>query len=444
MEAYPGLTAAMCCIGACYSDSIDPALVREVTTFLNLSLERDCNLVESQAPFKIENGKDKVGLEKLQALILLSSLLIWNGTPVQRETARRVFPAVASVARCSDLLRIQNDSTLHSYLHQPNLDLQKLNSQSFDWSAWVEQEKRIRLMHMVYLLDVARGLYFNLDPQFDAFEICIPLPADDAAWEAQSGDECAGALNLFGSDAVKKANPDGSQRSKQPELHLALQAMLDGSVQIQPGTTNLWGKFILIHAILAQIRRVHVQGDLTEPSGSIALLTQNDWVVTGGSNASNDNHSTDNSERSTPIPDALPMSRQLFHDFTAALNKWKSYWDMDMAIQFPPSVSNPRRHGFSRDGPHFFWLAKLFLRSPHLAAVQSSPDQRLSQVIQFLKTATTWVESDGASRGEELGSVGEINPDYAVSNLTLDMAQFFKPLPSVVESSTAPCVKTEL
>lgn len=282
MEAYPGLTASMCCIGACYSDRVDPTLVREVTTFLNIALERDCNLVQSHTPFKIENGKDKVGLEKLQALILMSSLLIWNGTPIQRETARRVFPVVASIARRSDLLRIQNDLSLYSFLHQPNLDLQKINPETFDWVAWVEQEKRIRLMHMVYLLDVARGLYFNLDPQLDAFEICIPLPADDAAWEAQSGNECADALNLFGSDAVKKANPDGSQRSKQPELHLVLRAMLDGTVQIQPGSTNLWGKFILIHAILAQIRRAQIEDNLTELSGFTTPLGQNDWGCYGG------------------------------------------------------------------------------------------------------------------------------------------------------------------
>jgi hypothetical protein len=444
MEAYAGLTAAMCCIGACYSDRVDPTIVREVTTFLNIALERDCNLAESQALFKIENGKDKVGLEKLQALILMSSLLIWNGTPIQRETARRVFPVVASIARTSDLLRIQNDSSLCSPLHQQNLDLQKISSQSFDWEAWVEQEKRVRLMHMIYLLDVARGLYFNLDPQFDALEIRIPLPADDAAWEAQSGEECAGTLNLFGPDTVKKANPDGSQRSKQPELHLVLRAMLDGTIQIQPGSTNLWGKFILIHAILAQIRRAHIEGNLAELGGASTPLRQNDWVLIGGFDNGGDYQSASNSRSNTPVPGTQPMSTEMYKSFCMALDKWKSYWDMDMAIQFPPSVSNPRRHGFSRDGPHFFWLAKLFLRTPRLTVVQLGPDQRLTQVIQLLKAATAWVETDGASRGEEFGSVGEMNPDYAVSNLTLDMTQFFKPLPSIVESSTAPYVKTEI
>jgi hypothetical protein len=444
LEAYPGLTAAMCCIGACYSGRVDPTLVRDVTTRLNIALQRDCNLTESQVGFKIDNGRDKVGLEKLQALILLSALLIWNGTPDQRETGWQVFPLVASIARSSDLLRIQSDSNLYSFLHQPNLDLQAISSNPFDWAAWVEQEKRIRLLHMVYLMDTARGLYFNLDPQFDAFEICIPLPADDAAWEAQTGDECARALNLFGSDAVKKTNPDGSQRSKQPELNLVLRALLHGSIQIQPGSTNLWGKFILIHAILAQIRRAQTEGNLAGLSGSTTPLRQNDWVVIGGSDTGSGHGSANNSGRGTPVPGAQPMTPQVYNSFSTALDKWKSYWDMDMAIQFPPSVSNPRRHGFSRDGLHFFWLAKFILRTPRFNVVQVGPDQRLTQIIQLLKAATTWVETDGASRGEELGSVGEISPDYAKTNLTLDMADFFKPLPSVVESSTMACVKTEI
>ncbi|KAI1823109.1 hypothetical protein F4861DRAFT_531806 [Xylaria intraflava] len=441
METYPGLAAAMCCTGACYSNRVDPALVREVTTFLNIALERDCALAESQTPFKVENSKDKVGLEKLQALILMSCLLIWNGTPIQRETARRLFPAVASIVRCSDLLHIQKEPNL-SVLHHPNLDLQKSVTQPFDWTVWVEQEKRIRLMHTVYLLDVARGLYFNLDPQLDAFEVTIPLPADDAAWEAQSGEECAGALNMFGSDAVKKANPDGSQRSKQPELNLILRAMLDSSIQIQPGSTNIWGKFILIQAILALIRRAQVEGNLAGLGESTTLLRQSDWVVMGSSDTGNTHAGLENIERNTPVSGIQSISPELYRSFSTALDKWKSYWDMDMAIQFPPSVLNPRRYGFSREGPHFFWLAKLFLRTPRLSAVQMGPDQRLTQVLQLLKTVTTWAETDGASRGEEPDSAGVTNPEYAVSNLTLEMAQFFKPLPSVPESLNTTCAKT--
>ncbi|CAJ2513802.1 Uu.00g019210.m01.CDS01 [Anthostomella pinea] len=449
MNAYIGLIAAMCCIGACYSDRVDPVLIRDVMSILNITLERDCNSLSgagAQPPFKVETGRDKRSTEKLQALVLMACLLIWNGTPLQRETARRTFPVVAAIARSSDLLQVKRDSSLYSVLHQPNLDLQSLTQSHFDWTAWVEQEGLIRLMHMIYLEDVARGLYFNCEPLFDAFEIRIPLPADDAAWDAESADECARALNLYGSDVVKVANPDGSQRSKQPELDRVLKALLHGTIQIQPGSTNLYGKFILIHALVAQIRRAMVEGTLAGLNGSVTPLRQNDWVVSGGSEAGSGHASTNNSGRGTPVPGSRSISPQAYKSLCTALDKWKQYWDMDMAIQFPPSVSNPRRHGFSRDGTHFFWLAKWLIKNTAPGDMQQPPDRRFAQVMHLLKSVKAWVESDGASRGEELGSVGEISNDYGVNDLTLDITHLFSPLPSVMEYSTMSSVsiKTEI
>ncbi|KAI0020567.1 hypothetical protein F4780DRAFT_770674 [Xylariomycetidae sp. FL0641] len=445
MEAYTGLVAVMCCVGACYTDHIDSGLVRDVMTHLNIALERECNLLASggsQPAFSIEHGQDKRGVEKLQALMLMSVLLVWNGTPMQRETARRTFPAVASIARKSGLLEVQTDNYLMSSLHQPDLSFGNLAPDQFDWKAWVGQETRIRLMHMIYLMDVARGLYFNCDPLIDPFEMKIPLPADDAAWEAPSGEECARALNLYGSDAVKASNPDGSQRSKQPELHWMLSALLHGSLQIQPGSTNLFGKFILIHALIAQIRRAQIEGSITGMHGSLTPLRQNDWVVSGGPETAGGAPSGTNSGRATPVLGVQGMSPQAGKSIFMALDKWKYHWDMDMAIQFPPSVPNPRRYGFSRDGSHFFWVAKWLVTNTRPSDLQLGPDQRFMQVIHLVKSVKAWVLSDGASRGEELGSVGDIDKDYGLSNLTLDMARLFKPLPAVVDSSVMP-IKTE-
>ncbi|KAI1321995.1 hypothetical protein F5Y16DRAFT_404947 [Xylariaceae sp. FL0255] len=438
MEAYSGLVAAICCIGACYSDRVEFSLVREITSCLYATLERDCNLDPnnmSQPPFTIKRGEDKIGLEKLQALVLTDSLMVWNGTSDQRATAQRTFPTINLVVRSSGLLRIENDSTMTSYLHQPTLDLQSLSSHSFDWRAWVEQEKRNRTMHLVHLNDVARGLYFNLDPLFDALEIHIPLPADDAAWEAQCSEECAQALNLAGLDAVRKTNPDGSQRSKQPELHLALCALLHPSLQIQPGSTNLYGKFILIHAILAQIRRDQMGGDLAIPDVSLSSLRQMDWAMV---NEFNDSKTT-----AALTPEAPLITPQSLKNFGAALEKWKNYWDMDMAIQFPPTVSSPRRHGFCRDGPHFYWLATIFLQHPKANSSLHTPNQRFALTFELLKRVTAWVETDGARRGEEIGSVSDIGHEHISPHLTLDMAQIFKPLPPDVHSLTGSRAGTE-
>lgn len=447
MEAYTGLIAAMCCVGACYSDQASPNNVRDTMNFLKTALERDSNLFSSggrdepKADFSGPTGNDKADIEKLQALMLMISLLTWNGTPVQRESARRLFPQVCNIARRLGLLNAAASTSLYSVLHQPDFSLENQNPGEFKWEMWVQQELRNRLMHLLYLSDVAYGLYFNDAPQFDSLELRIPLPADDAAWEANNATECAEALQLHGTDAVKSRNPDGSQRSKQPELHLALKALMDSSYQIHPGSTNLSGKFVLVHCLIAQIRRAYVDQTWNASNGVSTPLSNNDWVQKSGSEPGSGNASANNSGRATPVSGPSP---QAYKAISTALEKFKANWDMDMAIQFPPSVQNPRRYGFSRDGIHFFWLAKYLLKNTRPADLQLPADQRFRQAIHLLKSVRAWVMNDGAIRGEELGSVGEIDRDYGVHDLTLDMASLFKPLPHLVDSGNDPPIKTEI
>ncbi|KAK8118969.1 respiratory supercomplex factor 1- mitochondrial [Apiospora kogelbergensis] len=448
LDAYTGLIAGMCCVGACYSDRVTPAQVRDMMNFVKVALERDSGLfsggVQSN-PTQNEQGNDKLQIEKLQALTLLIALLVWNGTPIQRESARHLFPQVADIARRYDLLRVSSSSYLYSVLHQPHMTLHSIRPEDFDWNVWTEQERRIRLMHLIYLSDVSHGLYFNSPPQFDYSEMHIPLPADDAAWEGQTATECAEALHLYGSDAVKIRNPDGSQRSKQPELDLAVKALFHESYQIHPGSTNLYGKFILIHALLSQIRRAQVDGSLAALNGVSTPLSQNDWVMKPGSAPPSATGSANNSGRATPVSGLNQgISPGAYKTLSTALEKFKSNWDMDMAIQFPPSVQSPRRYGFCRDGIHFFWLAKWMAKSGKHSDLQMAPDQRMGQVMHLLKSVKSWVMSDGASRREELGSVGDIDLDYGVHDLTLNMADLFRPLPQVVGSPNIQSVKTEI
>ncbi|KAF2997276.1 hypothetical protein E8E14_004880 [Neopestalotiopsis sp. 37M] len=431
LEAYTGLLA-----------------IREVMNFLKIALERDSNLFSGTA-----NGDNKVAqappdtehraLEKLQALVLMSQLLVWNGTPFQRESARRLFPQVADIARRYGLLQVSSSPDSYSVLHQPNLALQSIRPENFDWNLWIRQEGRIRLMHMLYLSDVAYGLYFNLDAQFDSSEMQIPLPADDAAWEASNPTECAESLHLYGSEVARLRNPDGSQRSKQPELSLAMRALLHESYQIHPGSTNLYGKFILVHALLAQIRRAQLEGAVANMSRSATPLLQNDWIFK--SDGASGPASGENSGRATPVPgQSCQLPPQLQKTFAIALDKFKSNWDMDMAIQFPPSVPNSRRYGFSRDGIHFYYLARWLLKHTEAQDLRLPADHRFARVIQLLKNVKTWVLEDGAKRGEELGSVGEIDNDFGVADLTLNMADLFKPLPQFVNSPHMPSIRTEI
>jgi hypothetical protein len=435
MEVHVGLLAAMCCIGACYSDRMPAANIREVMDLLTAALEGSSRMFASLLNPDVQYnwasfGSSKTDLEELQAIMLTQILCTWHGTPVQREKARRTFSLIASSARKAGLLRLTSDASLYSPVHQHDFSLQNFPVSQFDWYGWVEQEKRIRTMYMIFTYDVALGLYFNTGPEFDPSEIRLPLPADDAAWDAKDSNECAEALGLRGLDAAKMRNPDGTRRSNQPEMHLVLKALFDNNYRIQPGATNLYGKFILIHGLLSIMRRAQLEGGSAILSRSSTPLPANAWFVGQGSPSAN------NSGRVTPVDlGANLLDAQMVKTFLTALDKFKANWDHDMAVQFPPSgAAYPRRYGFTRDGIHFYWLATYLLKSTRTTDLQMAPDQRFAYVIHLLKSVKHWVLTDGASRGEELGSVGEIDAAYGAKDVTLDMTQLFRPLSSVRKS----------
>jgi hypothetical protein len=436
MEAYTGLLAAMCCIGACYSDRVEASNVREMMDFLWVALERDCKLLSPLGPQAFSGPFSSTDTEHFQAILITAILNLWNGTPAQRERARQTFPILISQARQLNLQYVSRDETLFSPLHQPDFNASDFTIDSFDWGAWIEQEKRVRVMLGIYLGDVAMGLFFNRQAEMDTFELCIPLPCEDQAWDASSREDCLIALGLQDS-AMNEAKPSGTRRATQPEVKWAVSALLHSSIQIQPGSTNLYGKFVLIHAIMALIRRAQTEGPSMVLS-SLDTPPPSDWAVpTKASDG-----------RATPVTGAgQAINHNTLITLSTALDKFKYNWDVDMMTQFPPSngqVTNPKRSGFSRDGIHFYWLAKYVLKYTSQADLQLSPDERLMQVMQLLKSVRTWVMTDGASRGEELGSIGEIDENYGTTDLTLDMAKLFTPLPRVVEDAGTASVKTEL
>lgn len=440
MEMNTSLLAGLCCVGACYSDLVSPDHVRDVMDLVRLAFEQQSSLLAKDWQHSASYATSLSGddIDEVQALILIAALHVWHGTPLQREWGQRSYALLSLIVRNAGLLRITPDSRPYSPLHQPGFSPQNFDVSSFDWNMWVEQEKRVRVVHVIFLADTAMSMYFNMTPRLDSFEINIPLPSDDGSWDARTDVDCAAALGLYGPEAAREKSADGTHRAKQPEMSLALQALLHGSYQIQPGRTNLYGKFILIHAIIAIIRKALVDQNAAAMMQDMGTPPLHDWMVRG---------SDSNNGRATPVEGAgqqIPL--QTRQALSTALDKFKVNWDADMVTQFPPQTQtkNPRRFGFSRDGIHFYWLAKYMLKHTRLTDLQLPPDGRFAQVMQLLRSVKTWVMSDGASRGETLGSVGDINEDYGVSDRTLNMAQLFTPLPQVVEDPRIPSVKTEI
>lgn len=422
MDVGNGLLAIMCCIGACYSDRIGSSHVRDMMDSTWSAFHRESRMMNSTLSASQAMAASQNDIEELQAFVLMIIVHLWNGTPQQRERARQMFPLLVSRARQFGLLQVAGGS------HRFN---------PMQWESWVDKERRIRLMYGIYLGDTAMGLYFNIPAQIDAFELRNPLPCDDAAWEAESPWRCAEALGHHGPEDAYKTNPYGTRRAQQPEVDQALKALLDNSQEIQPGSTNLYGKFVLIHALIAIIQQAQREGRLTPVKASKSPLT-GDWLQSWNPNNGS----------ATPVKGVSEnIDAQSLTALSFALEKFKANWDVDMENQFPPvslGANNPQRHGFSRDGVHFFWLAKYLLKFTTSEELQLEPDARFVQVIQYLKGVRMWVMNDGLARGEELGSIGEIDDQFGYADLTLDMAQLFKPLPHVVEDAGTTSVKTEL
>ena len=438
-DAYEGLLLSLICIGAVYSERIKPGQVREMMEVAKAAIERNSEAYAIVLHEKDGGGfdepiaSDNSTLEQTTAIYLMLIIFIWHGTPIQREKARREFPLVVALARKARLTQPMTIPPL-SALHQPNVSVEHFNAASFDWSAWMEQEKRSRLLFAIFLLDSVMGLYFNTEPLLDSYEIKIPLPADDAAWDAKSSIECAEALGLHGPVAARDRNPNGTRRSKQPEMNNALRALMHNIYDLSPGTTNLYSKFILVHGLHVQLwfAQKNIANEFAQAvpqalsypsSGTSTPMSQNDWVIRSVDTPGGGATSRSTSGHGTPVEADAQQQLARVH---AAFDKWKKVWDRDMAAQYPPASSGFRRFGFCRDGAPFYYLAKYLMQNAY--DVRAAPDQRFGQIMNLIKSAKNHVVPDSVKRGEDLGSVSDIDKDYGVSNLILDMAQLFKPL----------------
>ena len=452
LEAYDGLVMAIICIGAVYSDRISVPQVRQLMEHAKAAVDRTSRVfatpgINDTGRIAGDDSSSETSppdVEKMQALTMLQILFTWHGNQSQRESARHDFAKFANLARKAGLLQpVASGGSAYSALHQVGPISEQQDPDSFDWLAWVEQEKRSRLMFIFFLLDAAQVIYFNSSPQFNPLEIRLPLPADDAAWDARGPAECAEMLGLHGTAALCR-NTTGSRRRKQPEMHQAMKALMHPTYNLQPRATNVYSKFILVHALHVQIWNVQrqlSQGNnllalnelLSLGSGSSTPIAQNDWIITDGGSG-HTSHS--NSGQATPTIPGMqsPGTHQLLKATTDALQKWKRTWDEDMTLQYPPSASAYRRFGFCRDGVHFYWLARAFLRNNRAVDWQAPPDSRFVQVMSLLKKVRTWVASDNAQKGEEIGSVGDIDESYGVEDLTLDMKLLFKPINQQIDS----------
>ena len=224
-EAYDGLVLAMICIGAVYSNHMAATQARDIMEFAKEVTERNSQIYSTVLPgsngskgfehgtFALSNSE----IEQITAILLMQVLFTWHGTPIQREKARQQFTLLVALAGKTGLMLPQATSPF-SPLHQPNVVVEHFNVANFEWNIWVQEEKRCRLMYTISLVDTALAVYFNTPPLLEKLEIKVPLPADDAAWEARSSTECAEALGLYGPALAQTRNRPGARFRIPPSI----------------------------------------------------------------------------------------------------------------------------------------------------------------------------------------------------------------------------------
>ena len=440
-DANTGLVLALACVGCIYSNSMPLAQVRTFMEVVKSAVFRNCRVLgllegSTSETWQASQSTPRTAIEEAQALFIIQCMFTWHGNNDQRRVAREEWWRVPAVVRQLGLLEPQGPNKPgFSVLHQPHPDQQDLSA--WRWENWVEQEKLLRLVYLVFLLDTAMVLFFNAAPQFDSSQIRLPLPADDAPWEAKTSVECANALGLNGPQA-QQSNTHGSRRLRQPEMNKALSALMSPQHMIQSSSTNVYSKFILIHALHVQIWNLQRQATMSNnpsppgfpgySSGTSTPLSQHDWITTDGI------------VRGTDTPDSSMMQYPASHHqqlraTTAAIEKWKQCWDVDIDIQYPNAYAS-RRVGFCRDAIHFYWLAKSLLQNSRASQWQLTPDSRFSFVMNMLKSIKTNIAKNNKQLNIDVGSVGEIQDSYGIEDLSLDMRLLFAPVTKQEESGS--------
>lgn len=433
-EANNALVLAIICIGAIYSPELNVNQTRDMMEFVKATIMRNCSIYNRFINNQTAGlGANSFEIDELQALIMLQSMFTWHGQPHHRRDARDELPTIIRLAKTMGLLQSAPPghyafSILHSAQGSSS---PQINANTWNWQSWLEQESRNRALYQLFLTDAAMGMYFNCTPQIDPFEIRLTLPSDDAAWDAKDAQSCASALGLLGHKRQAR-NVTGTKRTKQPGMREAIRTLMDPTVHFQPGATNAYSKFVLIHALIVRIiacQKALLQPDMFQGfnigfcgSAPATPLSQHDWLEQRSGSGSLSGNSSGNATPTDPYGASMQnlAVNQERKRLGAALDRWKRAWDMDIEYQYPPGQTHRRRFGFSRDGVHFFYLGRSLLQSQRPTDWTAPADARFKQVLSLLKRIKSFVLGEKGAKWQDIGSVGDIDEQYGLDNLTLD------------------------
>ncbi|KAG6036040.1 hypothetical protein E4U41_005827 [Claviceps citrina] len=416
-EAHPGLAACMCCIGACYSNRVVLSDVQEMMEALWTAMERDCRVMSEDILHDADAAEaTESSIEELQAVLLSSILHLVNGTPQQRQRALRTSPMMAAQARRLGLLGLSGVGSAYSVLHHSKTDWLDTKADEFDWTAWVGQERRVRLMHALLAYDTMVELLSSTPAQYDPSEVHVPLPCADEAWHAGTASDCKAALGLLsrqGHGSQAGNGQGGAGRVSQPPLHVARQVLLDAGVQIKPGTLSILGRTMLSLVLIATIRLAQKSGTLHHSRVESDLLAL-DWVVP---------YDVQSPISRFELPSTMDanVSSTLLQATGKLEKSWEVHGEQDL-------ISRQHDASATRSGEALSSLARCVLLRPDLGATHASEDKVVAtyKVLKALYTQPSTHEHETEER-EEKDHTHEAKSSTGKEEYNLNLLRIFGP-----------------
>ncbi|ODA76329.1 hypothetical protein RJ55_08174 [Drechmeria coniospora] len=392
MEAHPGLATSLCCIGACYSDRVEQSVVRDMMDSLWTAMERDCCAASTTSveDAGVPSRTSRSGMERLQALLLINVLHVWNGTRQQRERARQMFPQIASQCRSLGLM------------HTPVA--LNVEARADHWMSWVERELRVRLMHAVFMCDTMWTLFCNMPPQLDPFDMALPLPCAEPAWDARGAFDWVAVVQNAG------GSPTASGVLEQPETNLALRTLLHPTYRIIGGRMGTSGILVLVNSIISLIWRA--RRDACVDLSMHDALPRRDWIVSHASSIKTE--TGDGGHRLDP---------RCYTALSDALDKVKGISDEDatsITSCAPGSV-------MSSHVDEAFSMARRLLRATEPDDAWLTEEACFTHVLRLFGGAKARATDDEVSKAKDLGAMVDANEARhgIEEELVLHLTDFF-------------------
>uniref|UniRef100_A0A0W0FWN4 Xylanolytic transcriptional activator regulatory domain-containing protein n=1 Tax=Moniliophthora roreri TaxID=221103 RepID=A0A0W0FWN4_MONRR len=307
---------------------------------------------------KLDTGNLTESLNLILAVVLLQTVGLFHQRSDQRASSSLYHGMLLMMIRRSRFLNKVAEWSPDSIAHLPP-DVQ--------WREWGTHETAKRTILLSYLHDCCQGIFFALPPSYQANEMLIDLPCENAIWEAKSSSEWWIAL--------QQNSPYGTVRSRLLGSRMipVVAAMSETrSWETTPPPLSPFAHWIVIHSILVRLFVAFlehpVQKDDNAPGGAL---------------------------RDPNVDQEICIAQYSLH------NWFKSWMHCLEPVKIPPGDEEPP---FMQHALPFYWLGQIALMAYQEGLPPFQPFQvdsvkraevRFRQLKQWLKHIRGFLKRTG-------------------------------------------------